>query len=102
MDCFVSVEQFSDFEVLLQQMFHIQDHSVQKRISDGVYFSEITSLHCTECDSTIYQLYRIYFLEHVPEISCLKKNILRNKSIVYHRLNKVGNFTKKRAHVRTC
>ena len=80
----------SDLEFLLQQMFHVQDHSLQKRISDGVYFSKITSLHCTECDSTIYRLYRIYFSDYVPEISCIKKNILRKESMVYQRLNKVA------------
>ena len=102
MDCFVSVEQFPDFEFFLQQMFHIQDHSVQKGLSDGVYFSRITSLHCAECNSTKYRLYRVYFLEHVLEISCINKNILRKKSIVYQRVKKVGNFTKKRAQVRPC
>ena len=41
MDCFASIEQFSDFEFLLQQIFHIQDHAVQKSISDGVYFIKL-------------------------------------------------------------
>ena len=89
MDCFVSAKQFSDFEFLLQHMFYIQDHSVQKNICDGVYFSKVTSLSFTVCNSTIQRLYHIYFLEHVPEINCLKKNILRKKSIVYQHLNKV-------------
>ena len=46
MDCFVSVEQFSEIEIILQLMFHIEEHSVQKSISGGVYFSKVTSLHC--------------------------------------------------------
>ena len=49
-----SVEQFSDFQFPLQDMFHIQDHSVQKRIFDGVYFSKVISLHCTDYNTTIY------------------------------------------------
>ena len=47
MDCFVSIEQFSEIEFLLQPMFHIQKQSVQESISGGVYFSEVTSLYCT-------------------------------------------------------
>ena len=111
MDCFVSVEQFSEIEIILQPMFHIEEHSVQKSTSVGVYFSKVTTLHCTRvtrkeillkvtfisCDydctdsnSTICRLYHIYFLEHIPEISCHKKNIFRKKSTVYQRLNKVA------------
>ena len=66
MDCFVSVEQFSGFQFLLQQMLHIQDHPVQKNISDPVSFNEVTSLH--------YSSYTTYTFG-----ACLKKNILRKK-----------------------
>ena len=59
MDCFVSVEQFSDFWFLPQQVLHIQDHPVQKSVTDGVYFSKVASLHCTDCSSMIYRLYHI-------------------------------------------
>ena len=41
MDCFVSVEQFSEIEFLLQAMFQIQKHSVQKSISGGVFLVKI-------------------------------------------------------------
>ena len=60
MGCFVSVEQFSNFEFLLQQMYHIQDHLVQKSIFDGIYFSKVTS------KPTLYrvQLYYILTLPH--------------------------------------
>ena len=96
MDCYVSGEQSSGVELLLQLMFHIQEHSVRKSISGEVYFSKVTSLHCTivtrkeillkvtsfSCDddsvdsnSTTYRLYHIYFLEHASEISCHKNNI---------------------------
>ena len=40
MDCFVYVEKFSEIEFLLQPMFQIKKHSVQKSISGGVYFSK--------------------------------------------------------------
>ena len=55
MGCFVSVEQFSNFEFLLQQMYHIQDHLVQKSIfMEFILVKLQASLHCTECNSTIY------------------------------------------------
>ena len=41
MDCFVSVEQFLEIEFLLQPMFQIQKHSVQKSISGGVFLVKI-------------------------------------------------------------
>ena len=45
-NCFDSVDQFSDTKFLLHPMFHTQELSLQKKISDGVYFSKVTSLHC--------------------------------------------------------
>ena len=75
MDGFVSVAQFSDFQFLLQQMFHIQDQPVQKSISDRVYFSKVTSLHWTECNSTIYRFCHIYFW------SMFQKLVWRSKTL---------------------
>ena len=60
MDYFVSVE---------------PPNAMQKIISDAVSFSKVTSLHCADCSS--YTKYIL--LEHVPEISCYKKNNLRKK-----------------------
>ena len=80
MECFISAEQFSDFGFLLQQMFHIQEHSMQRIFYDGVYFSKVITLHCTDSNYNIYRLHRIYILEHVLKISCLKKSILREKT----------------------
>ena len=48
-------------------MLHIQDHPVQKNISDPVSFNEVTSLH--------YSSYTTYTWE--------------KKSMLYQRLNKV-------------
>ena len=53
------------------------------------------SLHCTECNSTIYWLCHIDFLEYLPEISCLKRNILREKSVVDEPLNKLAILLKR-------
>ena len=38
----------------------------------------------------------MHLLEHVPEISSFKKNILRKKSIVCQRLNKVAILPKRK------
>ena len=71
MDCIVSVEQYSDF--LLQQVLHIQDHLVQKSISDEAYFSKVASLNCTDCSSMIYRLYHIYFWSMFRKLAVLKR-----------------------------
>ena len=57
---------------------------MQKSMSDGVSFSKVTSLttyNFGACTTLI--------LQNVPEISCLKKNILRKTFTAYQRLNKV-------------
>ena len=77
MDYFVSVEQFADFWFLLQQVLHIQDHPVQNSISDGVYFSKVASLHCTDCSSTITN---IYFWSMFRKLAALKR-IFSEKSL---------------------
>ena len=68
MDCFASGEQFSDFEFLLQQMFHIQDSHCQRVYPVDFIFSKVTSLQCIDCNFTTCRLYHIYFLENFPEI----------------------------------
>ena len=60
---------------------------MRKNIYDGVYFRKVKNLHCTECNSAIYGLHHIKCLEHVPKISCLEKNILTKKSMVYQSSN---------------
>ena len=68
-------------------MFHIREHSVRKNIYDGVYFRKVENLHCTKCNSTIYGLHHRKFLEQVPKICCLEKNIFTKKSILYQSFN---------------
>ena len=75
------------FEVVFQQIFHIRKHSVRKNIYDGVYFRKVTNLRCTECNSAIYGLQHRKFLEQVPIICFLEKNILTKKSMVYQNFN---------------
>ena len=68
-------------------MFHIREHSVRKNIYDGVYFRKIKNLHCTECNTAICRLHHRKFLEQVPKICCLEKNIFTKKSILYQSFN---------------
>ena len=49
----------------------------QKRVFDGVYFSNFASLQCTDCKSAIHIIYHIFFSEYVPKTSFIKNNILR-------------------------
>ena len=56
---------------------------MQMSISDEVYFSAV---YIIQTETLLYTDFPTLLLEHVPEISCLKKNILRKKSLVYQRL----------------
>ena len=56
-----------------QHVFHIQKYEVQKSICDGISFSKVTSLHCTDCSSTIYWLYHIYFRSLFRKLAILKR-----------------------------
>ena len=76
-------------------MFQIQDQSVQKSASDGVYFSKVTRLHCTDCNSTEGRLCHIYFWSMFRRLVVLKKNVFRKKSIMYQRLNEVAILPKR-------
>ena len=62
---------------------------MQKSIFDGVYFSKITSLHCADCNTTIYQFHYIYFLDHIQKL----KMIFGTE--VCQRLNKVAILRKR-------
>ena len=60
---------------------------MRQNIHDGVHFRKVRSLHCTECNSAIYGLHHIKYLEQVPKICCLEKNILTKKYMVYQSFN---------------
>lgn len=48
----------------------------QKRVFDGVYFSNFATLQCTDCKSTIHIIYHILFSEYAPKTSLIKINFL--------------------------
>ena len=51
----------------------------QENVYEGVSFSKVTNLQCSDCNFAIKIAHQRYFLEYVPKISCLKNNILRKK-----------------------
>ena len=62
----------------------------QKNFYHGVSFSKVTSLMLSGCNFTMKRTHHRFFLEYVPKTSCLKKNILRKKSVVDQHLDKVA------------
>ena len=38
-----------------------------ENVSDGVYFSNVASLHCADCNSALNRLHHRLFLEYIPE-----------------------------------
>ena len=53
------------------------------------FFSKVVCLQCPDCNSSIKRLHHRFFPEYVSKSSCLKKNILRKKSMMDQRFNKV-------------
>ena len=53
------------------------------------FFSKVTCLQFTDCNSSIKRLLHRSFSEYVLKASCLKKNILTKKSMVDQCFNKV-------------
>ena len=53
-----------------------------------VCLSKVKNLQCTDCNSIVKRLHPRFFLEYILNTSCLKKNILRKKSMVDQRFNK--------------
>ena len=74
---------------------------------DRVSFSKVINLPFSGCNFAMKRIHHRFFLENVPQTSCLKKKtkksiFLRKKSIVDQRLNKAAalwyttlNFIKK-------
>ena len=45
----------------------------QENVYEGVSFSKVTNLQCSDCNFAIKIAHHRYFLEYVPKTSCLKK-----------------------------
>ena len=74
------------------------------------FFSKVVCLQCPDCNSSIKRLHHRFFPQYVSKSSCLKKNILRKKSMMENVLIKLRPCSTKpeilskvelsRAHVR--
>ena len=47
--------------------------NLQESLYDRVDFSKVTSLQCTDCNSTIKRLYHRLLPKYVPKTCCLKR-----------------------------
>ena len=43
-----------------------------ENVHNGVYFTRVTKLQCTDCNCTVKRLRHRFSLKYVPKISCLK------------------------------
>ena len=51
----------------------------QENVYEGVYFSKVTNLQCSDSSFAIKITHHRYFLEYVPKTSCLKKQYFEKK-----------------------
>ena len=51
----------------------------QEKVYEGVSFSKVSNLQCSDCYFAIKIAHHRYFLEYVPKTSCLKKQYFEKK-----------------------
>ena len=51
----------------------------QESVCEGVSFSKVTNLQCSDCNFAIKIAHHRYFLEYVPKTSCLKQQYFEKK-----------------------
>ena len=51
----------------------------RENVHEGVSFSKVTNLQCSDCNFAIKIAHRRYFWEYVPKTGCLKKKYFENK-----------------------
>ena len=51
----------------------------QENVYEGVSFSKVTNLQCSDCNFAFKIAHRKYFLKYVPKTSCLKKQYFAKK-----------------------
>ena len=51
----------------------------QENVCEGVSFSKVTNLLCSDCNFAINIAHRRYFFKYVPKTSCLRKQYLEKK-----------------------
>ena len=62
----------------------------QENAYEGVSFSKVTNLQCSDCNFAMKLAHNRYLLEYVPKTSWLKKQYFEKKSMVDHLFNKVA------------
>ena len=58
----------------------------QENVYDGVSFSKVTNLQCSDCNFAIKITHHRYFFENVPHTSCLKKPLAASKKFMLDQL----------------
>ena len=51
----------------------------QENLYEGVSFSKVTNLQCSDCNFAIEIAHHRYFLEYVPKTGCLKQQYVEKK-----------------------
>ena len=51
----------------------------RENVYEGVSFSKVTNLQCSDCNFAIKMTHQRYFFENVPNTSCLKKQYFEKK-----------------------
>ena len=51
----------------------------QENVCEGVSFSKVTNLQCSDCNYAIKISHHRYFSEYAPKTSCLKKQYFEKK-----------------------
>ena len=72
------------FQVIcnIQVIFHVIclfGRNEGEIVCEGVSFSKVTNLQCSDCNFAIKIAHHRYFLEYVPETSCLKEKYFKKK-----------------------
>ena len=62
----------------------------RENVPEGVSFSKVTNLQCSDCNFAIKIAHHGYFWEYVPKPTCLKKQYFEKKFMVDQLLNKVA------------
>ena len=62
----------------------------RENVYEGVSFSKVTNLQCSDCNFAIKMTLKDTFLKMYRTLAVLKNNILRKKSMVDQLLNKVA------------
>ena len=80
----LNVKLSSNFQVMKMLRKIIDGKSLdisQENVYEGVSFSKVTNLQCSDCNFAIKIARHRYFSEYVPKTSCLVKQYFEKKSL---------------------